>query len=364
MNAMAGTSVQSIIESHGGIHLTAYIESTPDLGGIKLQLEESLATARELLSSALDDNQMREFLLPLYKLLHDDRTLRSLKDNFGIFRTADSFRIMTLSTEVEHLTVVAETFHVKPLLKWFQNQSHFVWLDFGKHHCKVYQGDDCSLRTVKVLRLGETYHGSEMHYSECILEPSVAEIKNLRWRGMSPIVFLTGHLMMCEGAAKLLRHSGVETRHFRHFDDSDFESSAVARIRGFLARRSRHRFNSAMKEFELSEVGNSKPMTVGQIAQMVARGSVQKLMIAADVQIFGKFDQRTGCLAVTPTQFDHEDDDVLDDMAQKVIAAGGEVFIADKKEIPGNRPALIITKDETTPFSQQQAMEALARRAS
>ena len=42
---------------------------------------------------------------------------------------------------------------------------------------------------------------------------------------------------------------------------------------------------------------------------------------------------------------DHEDDDILDDLAQIVLSQGGEVIVASKNEIPKGRPILAILDD-------------------
>jgi hypothetical protein len=41
---------------------------------------------------------------------------------------------------------------------------------------------------------------------------------------------------------------------------------------------------------------------------------------------------------------DHEDDDVLDDLAQKVLLAGGEVVVVERDQIPEQRSILAVLR--------------------
>lgn len=79
-----------------------------------------------------------------------------------------------------------------------------------------------------------------------------------------------------------------------------------------------------------------------QIAKAAVQGRIKKLIIADGINIFGKVDKKTGGLAIHPVDLDHEDDDILDDLAQTVLASGGEVVIAPREEIPKGRPILAI----------------------
>jgi hypothetical protein len=54
----------------------------------------------------------------------------------------------------------------------------------------------------------------------------------------------------------------------------------------------------------------------------------------------------TGKLAINPFQLDHEDDDILDDLAQIVVLNGGKVIAIDKDKIPGKRVAIAIRNQD------------------
>ncbi|MEZ4871955.1 MAG: hypothetical protein R2827_06875 [Bdellovibrionales bacterium] len=70
-------------------------------------------------------------------------------------------------------------------------------------------------------------------------------------------------------------------------------------------------------------------------------------MIVSDgIQIFGKICKKTGGLSINPVHLDHEDDDLLDDLAQLVLAKGGRVVVASADQIPKGRPILAILNEK------------------
>lgn len=99
-------------------------------------------------------------------------------------------------------------------------------------------------------------------------------------------------------------------------------------------------------EFSIAEDQSRIAKNIFQISKAVARGEVRKLMVAADAKVFGKIDPKTGGLAINPYHLDHEDYDILDDLAQAVIAQGGEVVVAAEDEMPRARIAMAILKRE------------------
>ncbi len=97
-----------------------------------------------------------------------------------------------------------------------------------------------------------------------------------------------------------------------------------------------------------------------QIARAVVRGQVRKLVIMEDISIFGKIDRKSGGLAIHPFDQDHEDDDILDDLAQMVLSQGGEVIVAPRDQIPKGRPILAILEDDGTDLEYEK--EAIQER--
>jgi len=151
MKSILGSHIQGIVESKGGIHVTVYVERTPDVAGRAFQIREAVETAKDLMISSVAVEEIDEILLPFRNLLEEQKTLRGLKGNFGIFRRKGLFRIMPIPHDVEHLAVVADTFHVKPLLKWLQHHNRFVWIDLRLPQWNVMVGDNYQTRSLPTM---------------------------------------------------------------------------------------------------------------------------------------------------------------------------------------------------------------------
>ena len=78
-------------------------------------------------------------------------------------------------------------------------------------------------------------------------------------------------------------------------------------------------------------------------------------MIADDIQLFGKLNGKSGKIKLHEKDLDHEDDDILDDIAQTVLAHGGKVTLAAKNEIPRKYPIMAIIDNplQSQPLKKQ-----------
>ena len=102
----------------------------------------------------------------------------------------------------------------------------------------------------------------------------------------------------------------------------------------------------ALNEFWFAEEGHRTQKNIFQISKAVAQGKVRKLLVTDELNIFGRIDKKSGGLCIHPFDLDHEDDDILDDLAQMVLSQGGEVIIAKRNQIPNGRPILAILDDD------------------
>jgi hypothetical protein len=88
-----------------------------------------------------------------------------------------------------------------------------------------------------------------------------------------------------------------------------------------------------------------------EIARSAIHGHVRKLTIAHGIHVLGTSNQKTGQISIDKGDLDLEDDDLLDELAQLVLAKSGEVILAAQGEIPNRKLALAISQHEAEPFS-------------
>ena len=113
----------------------------------------------------------------------------------------------------------------------------------------------------------------------------------------------------------------------------------------------------ALLEFRFAEEGNRVRKNIFQISKAVVQGKVRKLIVTDEISIFGKIDYKSGGIAIHPFDQDHEDDCILDDLAQMVLSQGGEVVIAKRDEIPKGRPILAILDDSGLALDKTEELQ-------
>jgi len=128
--------------------------------------------------------------------------------------------------------------------------------------------------------------------------------------------------------------------------DRDESSEIFAEARQWLQAETRRSLEDALIEFQGAEKLKQAQKNIFQIAKAAVKGRISKLFVTEGIQIFGKLDSRTGGVSINPDHMDHEDDDLLDDLAQTVLATGGEVIVLSKDQNLSGRPILAILKDK------------------
>jgi hypothetical protein len=77
-----------------------------------------------------------------------------------------------------------------------------------------------------------------------------------------------------------------------------------------------------------------------RVAEAAVLGRVRRLLVADGRPLFGRVDRTTGEVTLHAGQMGPQDDDVLDDLAEIVLARGGEVVVLDPPKMPDEAAAV------------------------
>lgn len=348
-------SLKPILESSDGIHLTVYLVNKGDLIDLKSQLQETLNESYEWLHPALAIDERKKFLEPLEALLNEERIFRSMKGNIGIFRTKDSLRVLNIPIELERQCYVASSFHVKPLLRWMQIDREFLLLGLTEDCAHLYLGNQISLEKIDSILFPEFFKQRAALDKYLSLKRSrqlrIKKMETYSWlnrwleqltQKSTPKLFWAGDKSLIDGFPRKFKYKNfIKTPVASHFGENNLIETCQF-IRELLRVETKKTLDQALMEFRLADELNLVKKNIFQIAKAAVRGRIKKLLVADGVNVFGKIDRKTGGLAIHPVDLDHEDDDILDDLAQAVLASGGEVTVAPREEIPKGRPILAI----------------------
>lgn len=353
------TTLKPLLESVKGVHLTAYLVNRGDLIDLKSQLRDAIIQSYEWLNPVMSAEERNKFLEPLDNLLMDARIFKQMKGNIGIFRNQDSFRVLNIPIDVEPACQVATSFHVKPLLRWLQSDQEFLLLGLNKDSAHLYLGSQDSLKLVDAILFPDFFKNKEALEGYLSLKDSrkkkAKEEETFAWlnewisgltKNSSPRLFIAGEKSLVQGLNRNLKYKNAIKKPVANIFNQKNVQDVCVSIRKILKEESKHLLEKSLLEFRFAEEGNRTRKNVFQIAKAVVQGKVRKLIVTDELNIFGKIDLKSGGLALHPFDLDHEDDDILDDLAQMVLSQGGEVVVASRKDIPKGRPILAILDNE------------------
>lgn len=344
-------SLKSLISSNQGIHLTCYLQNQGSVESLKQQIYKSVLKAKLVLKEAMSEDDQNKFLQPLTNLVHNPVMLNGFKSNIGIFRTTDSFRIISIPNEVETITVVASSFHIKPLLRWIQTDREFLLLGIKKDGAFLYRGSNSQVKLVDTVLFPEPLSNE--------LNAKVKNIKmnaNTQWfinwlyesaRKSSLPLFMAGEKPMVNFLNNNLSYYKLRKKALSYNFSNQEVLGVVSRARHVLLKETNAKLDRALQEYKLASSLNLGQKNLIEIAKAAVMGKIKKLIVSDGMQIYGLLDKSTGKINIHPTHLNHQDDDLLDDIAQIVIERGGKVVVTSKDQLPKRRPILAILKDSS-----------------
>jgi hypothetical protein len=347
--------LEPLFQSNQGLHLSIYLVNRGDPQDVKSQLRRALNNARDYLEPVQNEEELDRFLKPVQNLLVDGKVLQEIKGHIGIFRNEDSFRLLSIPIELEYLCTVATSFHIKPLLRWLQMDREFLLLGLEPGVFHLYQGSQHTLRRLELRRRSPPAATSDATVALVsrkhreLIQDVTDELNDWLTRipaDVRPKLYLVGEASLCTAALRRLRAG----RTVRLMNYASFHQAKLADIcqdiRRAQKKEARQELERAFIEYRCAAELNLTTSNMDQIAQAAFQGQVRKLIIADGMHIFGRLDPETGRITLHPRDLDHEDDDILDDLAQTVMAFGGNVMIASRNQLPQGRPALAILDHE------------------
>lgn len=335
-------NLKPLLDSEEGIHLTAYLVNRGDLVDLKSQVRTSIANANDWLFEAMPADERKKFLEPLETLLNDASIFKQMKGNIGIFRNKESFRILNIPIDIEPMCQVATSFHVKPLLRWLQGDQEFLFLGLENKTAYLYLGSQDSFKLIDSILFPEFLSDQETETFKWLNDWILDLTQHSK-----PKLFMAGEPLLLKTLNKSLNYiRAIKTPISQNF--SPKKAIEIGKnIRKILAIDSKRTLEKALLEFRFAEEDNRAKKNIFQISKAVVQGKVRKLIVTDELSIFGKIDKISGGIAIHPADLDHEDDCILDDLAQMVLSQGGEVIVAKRNEIPKGRPILAILEDDS-----------------
>lgn len=305
----------------------------------------------------------RRVLRPFEQLEQDHDFWNHTLDGMAVFATPDRFQVYTLPRPVRELTVVADSFHIKPLIRYLQSADRYHVLGVGRGKINLFEGNRDALNEVEldpaVPRIPSDASPGEAE--------SVGVSAWASWAGVPGVRFSKGSKSDIEDneATRFLRavdraileHYSRPTRlplilaalpenqsFFRSITRNPFlipdevtvhpDALTVDALRerawAVLEPHYRTRLAGLVEMFGAARSGELGDDVIERVAASALAARVGTLLTEADRYIPGRIDPETGAVALG----DNGVDDVLDDIAELVLKNGGQVVIVPTEHMP------------------------------
>jgi Bacterial archaeo-eukaryotic release factor family 3 len=347
-------------------------ETLQDPIGLKNLLREAETRLHTL---GLWGTKAQELLKPAQQLLDQGYLWQHQSDGLALFLTEDFFRHYSLPLRFPKLAVVTDRFHLKPLLRYFTTDCQFYLLALSQNRVRVFQGSRYSLNEILLEgmpvsladALGEERSEKILQFQTSAPPGSIGslvfhdqvgedEVRKYRLRRFFRWVDASLHDLLREEHAPLVL-AGAEDLHPIYRSVATYPHILIEGIHGDPERtppEELHKeawaivqphYRRARKEaeelyWELTGTGKTTNR-VSEAAVAAVHGRIATLFLQLDVQRWGSF-AAEGNIITMRADPQPGDEDLLDMMALRTLAAGGTVFAIPKEQMPDISPVAAI----------------------
>jgi hypothetical protein len=337
----------------------------PDNQQDPIRFKNLMGTIEESLRRKYKGREIRPLLAPFEKLASDGMFWNHTLDGLAVLATSESFRVFQLQRPVRALAVVADSFHVKPLLRVVQSADRYDVLCLTRQSARVLEGNRYALDPLDLsgfpatmtAALGEqlteptrgmhstgtpggtVQHGHGSRKDEIdkdaeryfrVVDRAVLEQVSKRSDLPLILVALAEHQPVFRGVSQnpSLAAKGVEVNP-ESLTNEELRAAAWRVVEPRYAERLA-KLSEAYRTAAARQKGTSD---LSDAARAAVEGRIATLLVDADRVIPGRIDPGSG--AVAKANLEEPDiDDALDDLAELVLRTGGEVVVVPSDRMP------------------------------
>jgi hypothetical protein len=154
MQRLSREELKSLIQKQEGLHISLYMptyQAGTDTQQNLIRCKNLMREAEERLRAAgFRTPEIHTWLEPIQQLVADHTFWQHQSHGLAIFRDVERFRVYRLPLAFEELVVVAERFHLKPLLSLLTGDGQFYVLALSQNAVRLLQCTRHHLHTVQL----------------------------------------------------------------------------------------------------------------------------------------------------------------------------------------------------------------------
>ena len=321
--------------------------------------------ARDLLRKNLPDGKVDSLISSLKEFAQAFNWQETL-DGLAVFRSDNFAAEYRLPSSVPEIAVASDSFHIRPLVSFLQTNQNYYLLSLNQNHVAFFRGSAHGLAPVDLRQLpksltevlgienhqrhiGQRSNGSFGHgaiYGGSAKSDTSRDEELTRfYRAIDKALW---EMLRDESAPLVL--AAAERPNAMYRTISRYPHLAAQGLIGNFSRTGVDELHAqawpivqrdmAAREAEVLEryqnlVSRARALDeVRAIAQFAVQGRVRELLLSKDAYLWGALDRKSGELHLHGAQHDARDDDVLDDIAEAVLARGGDVYSIEQQRMP------------------------------
>jgi hypothetical protein len=332
----------------------------------------------KLHENGLRPNEVEQLLKPVRAYIDDKLFWKYQSQGLAVFRSADEFQAFRLPLEFSELVVVANRFHVKPVLPLFSSDGQYYILAFSMNRVRFFQGTRHSVSELALegvpkslsdalkyefterelqFHTGAPRHGGKrdaQFFGTAASEPDTKDnllryfqqldkgVREFLKEEKAPLVLAgVDYLLPIYKEANKYPHLVSEGLHGN--PDSIAAKDLHEKSWQLVAPKfyeSQSKDSDRLKQL-LGTDNKLASLEIEEIITAAFSKRVETLFVATGVQIWGKFDDKDLSIAIHEEQ-EEGDDDLLDLTSVFTLVNGGTVYPTPHKKMFRQKPIAAI----------------------
>ncbi len=285
------------------------------------------------------------------------------RDTVAVFASKDYFQVITLQEPIRETVVVADNFHVKPLIRTLQSAGRFQLLCLSQKRAQVFEGTHYRLSPLPLHNIPEDANivsgmtlshevSSQVDLAEAHTQlpnegsaphpPAFTErffhaVDKAVWENYSRKSHLPLILVAVERNQSIFRQISANPLLMNEGIRLDPNSLDADRLRQEAWRIMEPHYQAELSkladQFRFAKAHHLGSDQLFQVAESLVAGRVGTLLVETGKQIPGRLHRASGLIEpITPTN--PLADDVLDDLAELTLKMDGQVLVIPPDQMP------------------------------
>lgn len=338
MKELIMQDLKAITEASSAPMISIYLSRDPRFDSKPLidRWKQSLVKAESFLLKDYTRSFVHTFMEPLRHATFYHH-LEALDKGVIVFHSTTEQGYMRVQTNITDLVVVADSFHIKPLLRIRNTERGYFVITLNAQQITLYVETNSHLYKLDSIRppfavaLRDFFSTSAQQINKTISQHKLP-------------VILAGTSDSIDLMKKFLHSSNI-LEDVIIANTASLESETIReRCFEILEPYYRKKELEAIYDLNIAVKKNQAITYIEDIAVSAVYGKIVKLYVIENKHLWGKINKQTGEIFISPKQIDSHEDDLLDDICQIVLAKGGDIVILrDGSNVKGYIAAAIVT---------------------